>query len=57
MQSKRPIKSDIEIKVIEDREMTDQEVETIAQILFEWWRREFESKEIHEKTPKEERGT
>jgi hypothetical protein len=33
---------DIDIEVIEGREMTEQEVESVAYLLFTWWRREFE---------------
>ncbi len=35
-------KRDIEIAIEERREMTETEVETVATLLFRWWREEFE---------------
>jgi hypothetical protein len=33
---------EMSLNVVEQREMTDLEVETVASLLFTWWRREFE---------------
>ena len=33
---------EVPVQVIEQREMTDAEVESLASLLFTWWRREFE---------------
>ena len=35
-------KQDIKFEVIQDREMTKEEVENVARILFNAWKREFE---------------
>lgn len=35
-------KREIDIKVIEGREMNDYEVETVASLIFHWWRKEYE---------------
>lgn len=34
---------EIVIEVQEDREMTNAEVETVASLLFRWWKKEFET--------------
>ena len=44
----------MEIKVVEVRNMTEAEVETVASLLFQWWRREFESKKNEEDSNKHE---
>lgn len=38
-------KEEINLVIEEEREMTDAEVETIAMILFEWFKRELEERE------------
>jgi hypothetical protein len=53
MSRKKEVRNDIEIEVIEGRDMTDQEIATVAHILFEWWRREFESKHVPEESKNE----
>lgn len=35
-------RSDIRIEVLEERIMTDTEVEAVASLLFTWWKGEFE---------------
>ncbi len=40
---KRKRKSDIKVEFIEGREMTEAELETYVQILFQWWKRDFEA--------------
>ncbi len=35
-------KKELQIDVQEAREMTEAEVETVASLLFGWWRREYE---------------
>ena len=36
-------KPELKIEVREEREMTEVEVETVASLLFTWWKREFEN--------------
>ena len=38
-------KKEIQIEVQEGREMSDVEVETVASLLFHWWKEEFEESE------------
>ena len=41
--SKRNTKrKDVGIRFVEARKMTDAEVESVASLLFTWWRREYE---------------
>jgi len=35
----------IQLEVEEAREMTDAEVESVASLLFNWWKRDFEAEE------------
>lgn len=39
-------KNSIEIEVHEDREMSNSDVETVASLLFSWWKREFEGQNV-----------
>jgi hypothetical protein len=40
-----PLKrNSLTLEIIKERTMTDAEIETIASILFAWWKRDFESK-------------
>jgi hypothetical protein len=38
--------NDIKFEVVKGEEMTREQVESIAQILFNWWKRDFESGKI-----------
>ncbi len=40
---------EIDIEVIQGREMTDAEIESVAHLLFRWWRSEFEESESERK--------
>ena len=44
---------DIVIEIIDGREMTEPEVESVAYLLFTWWRREFEEKNYNDESPKD----
>jgi len=33
---------DVTLELVEERKMTDTEVEVVASLLFSWWKREFE---------------
>ena len=35
-------RSKVSLEMVEQREMTDAEVETVVSLLFTWWKREFE---------------
>ena len=35
-------RSDLTMKLVEERNMTDTEIEAVASLLFTWWKREFE---------------
>jgi hypothetical protein len=41
-------KKDIKIKIKEEREMTEAEVENLVSMIFEWWKRELEEREKSE---------
>jgi len=45
--------NNIDIEVIQRREMTEQEIESVAYLLFTWWRREFEEKNYNNESPKD----
>lgn len=34
--------NDVRLELLEERTMTDAEVEVVASLLFSWWQREFE---------------
>ncbi len=44
---------DIDIEVIQEREMTGSEIESMVSILFSWWRREFEENNTKNKPQKD----
>lgn len=48
-------KKEIQIDVHEAREMTEAEVETVASLLFTWWRREFEQERDERMQSKQEK--
>ncbi len=48
MTNRRPQEEELKIEIVEEREMTEQEVETVASILFGWWKREFEGRRSEE---------
>jgi len=40
-------KKEIKVEIVEERQMSDAEVETFASLLFQWWKRDFEKQESH----------
>ncbi len=46
-------KPDIKIEIVHEREMTKEGVETVARLLFSWWKRELEGEIAAEKETNE----
>lgn len=49
-------RSDVTLELVEERTMTETEIEAVASLLFGWWKREFEqqSQERLESNPREQ---
>jgi hypothetical protein len=48
----------VSIELVEERRMTEAELETLASLLFSWWKREFEQRgpEVRERRTQKELG-
>jgi hypothetical protein len=47
-------KTEIQVEVKEERDMTEAEVESVASLLFTWWKREYEERSDNEQSGDEE---